>query len=212
MGPTKPVPVIATAAWEVDQGLRELGVTREIVREIAIAAAGARAEALAVDPCSTAGTLSYIYGVRTIRLKLLPLGWKEARDGNVETTVNHELGVQLVFQNVHLACAESDPEAISGKGSASRKLVNSGQLEMFEKPAEGTVGRNPVVWMICVSVDDDNSVRAEVSCPEAFEGNQFDGFKRRLFVVDESFEPVPSKRQDFDDDGDLRFDIPVTKK
>src|SRR5579859_3173222 len=118
MSSSKPLPVIAKATWEVDQALRELGLTRDIVREIAVAAAGGRAEALAVDPCSTAGTLSYIYGVRTTRLKLLPLGWKEAREGNVEATVNHELGIQLVFQNVHHACGENDPEAISGKGSA----------------------------------------------------------------------------------------------
>jgi len=211
MGSSKPAPVVVTAQWEVDQDLRALGLNREIVREVAFAAAGARAEALEVDPCSTPGTLSYIYGVRTIRLKMLPLGWKKTRDGNVEATVNHELGIQLVFQNVHRVCGERDPEAISGKGTASRNQINSGQLDMFEKPAEGSLGRYPLVWMICVS-SDDNSVRAEVSCPAAFEGNHFEGFTRRLFVVDESFEPVPNKRQDSDDDGDLHFDIPVTKK
>lgn len=211
MEPNKQRPVIVSAEWEVDQALRELGLTREIVREVASAAAAARAEALAVDPCSSAGTLSYIYGVRTIRLKLLPLGWKEAREGNVEATVNHERAVQLVFQNVHRACGEDDPEAISGKGAGSRKLINSGQFELFEKPADTATGRYPLVWMICVSADD-NSVRAEVSCPAAFEGNQFNGFTRRLFVVDESFEPVPNKRENSDDDSDLHFDIPVTKK
>lgn len=211
MGPSKPLPAIVTAPWEVDQALSELGLTREIVREVAIAAAGARADAMEVDPCGAAGTLSYFLGVRTIRLKLLPLGWKIARDGNVESTVNHKLGVQLVFQNVDRACTDADPEAISEKGAASRRLINSGQLELFEKPAEELVGRYPLVWVICVSADD-NSVRAEVSCPSAFEGNQFEGFRPRLFVVDESREPVPSKRQDLDNDGDLHFDIPVTKK
>lgn len=209
-----PLPVVVTIPWQVDQALRAIGLTREIVHEIAMAAAGARVDALSVDPSGTPGILSYIYGVRTTRLKLLPLGWRESREGNVEATVNDAMGVQFLFQNVDRACGDNDPQAISGKGSASRHLVRSGQMDMFDvvDPRADQIGRRPTVWLICVSVDDD-AVRAEVSCPDVFEGNQFEGFVRRLFVVDESDGPKPTLRKDSDDDdGELAMDIPVTKK
>jgi hypothetical protein len=212
MANAEPLPVMITAPWQVDQMLRDIGLTRDIVREIALAAAGARADALAVDPSGTPGMLSYIYGVRTTRLNLVPRKWKVAREGHVESTVNHKLGVQLCFQNVDRACSEREPQAVSAKGSSSRELIKSGQMDLFDTGDKNAAqpGRAPTVWLICVSADND-SIRAEVSCPKVFEGDQFEGFVRRLFVVDESIAPKPTRRND-SDDGDLHLDIPVSKK
>lgn len=209
----KSKPVIVDAAWEVRQELAALGLTPEIVKAIATAAAAARADTLPVDPCGAPGTQAYIHGVRATRLQLLPLGFEMSRVKNVESTVNHELGIQFCFQNVDRACGLRDPAAISVKGPASRSLVQSGQAELFPRePVDGVKvrGAAPTVWLICVSSDDD-TVRAEVSCPEVFEGNQFEGFVRRLFVVDESFGPKPDKVRNSDDDFP-DFDVQVTKK
>lgn len=206
------LPAIVREADEVEAGLKELGLSREIVRQIAYAAAGARAEALPVDPSSAPGMLSYIFGVRHIRLLLQPLGWRMSRVGNVESTINDELGIQICFQNVDVACGSFDPEAISGKGAASRQLVRDGNLELFPLDPGSRVapiGAAPTVWVICVSADD-HSVRAEVSCPKSFEGNQFEGFVRRLCVVDDTFEPQADHAQD-NDEG-LDFDVAVTRK
>lgn len=206
--------VVVTGEVQVNHALREIGLTRGIVRDVVDAAVGARADALAVDPNGTPGLLSYIHGVRAIRLKLLPIsGWRESRSGNVESTVNDKLGVQICFQNVDRACSDDPPQAISGKGSASRDLVQRG---LFDTVADletetGKIGRLPTVWMICVSADD-NSVCAEVSCPNAFDGNQFDGFARRLFVINETIEPKLAKRIDSEKDSDIEFDIQVSKK
>jgi hypothetical protein len=159
--------------------------------------------------------LSYIYGVRAIRLNLLKHGWRESRLGNVESTVNDDLGVQLCFQNVDVACNDDkNPRAISGKGAASRSLVAAGQGELFEPPADDSgvslLGSTPTVWVICVSVEG-FSVRAEVSCPKTFEGTQFEDFKPRIFVLDESFEPHPTR--DGADDADIDdFDVEISKK
>ncbi len=208
------LPTVVRAEWQVDQGLRAIGLTREIVRQIAYAAAGARADAMEVDPSCAPGMLSYIFGVRHIRLLLKPLGWRISRVGNVESTVNDAIGVQLCFQNVDIACGADDPEAISGKGAAARQLVKSGQGELFpvapRKPI-AAIGSTPTVWVLCVSADE-YSVRAEVSCPEAFEGNQFDGFVHRLCVIDDTFEPQPTDRRQPDDLDGFDFDIAVTKK
>ena len=207
-------PGVVREEHEVNQALRELGLTREIVRRIALAAASARNEALPVDPSCSPGMLSYIHGVRETRLALLPLGWEVSRDGNVELTVNMARGLQVGFQNVDVACGLQDPEAVSGKGAASRRLVNSGQGE-FDFVGGSYIAPkadkfNPVMWFICVSANDE-SVCAEVSCPRQFEGSSFDGFVHRILVMDESFTPDPNEGREADD-GDIDLDIPVSKK
>lgn len=214
MSRSNPAPSVVREEWQVDQGLREIGLTREFVRAVAFAASGARNEALKIDPAPTAGLLSYIHGVRAIRMGLLPLGWRIARNGNVESTVNDVLGIQLCFQNVVEACGDDDPQAVSGKGSASRELINSGQTDMFNSAPTssplGKTGKVPTVWVLCVS-SHDNHVCAEVSCPESFEGDQYEGFKPRLCVIDETLDPTPNRGHDSGDD-DLDLDISVTKK
>lgn len=208
------IPAIAREEWQVNQALRELGLTREIVRRIALAAASARNDATPLDPSFSPGMLSYIHGVRETRLALLPLGWEMSRDGNVDLTVNRAKGIQVCFQNVDLACANRDPEAVSGKGAASRRLVNSGQGEFDFSGSEvatiPSMQSGPMMWFICVSADE-FSVRAEVSCPRGFEGNAFQGFWHRLFVMDESTNLEPRK-DDAGDDGDLDLDVQVSKK
>lgn len=206
---------VVTDGWEVKSTLKALGLTPEIINNVARAAAGARADSLAVDPCSTPGQLAYIHGVRSIRIQLLPKGWRISREGNVESTVNHDLGIQLCFQNVHLACGERDPEAISGKGSGSRKLIHDGQTELFETVgtyAKKTLGATPTVWVLCVS-SDEKSIRAELSCPESFEGDQFQGFSKRIFVLDETLDPKPRTDKGSDEDMvDTDFEVRISKK
>ena len=178
MANSEPLPVVITVPWQVDQMLRGLGLTREIVREIALAAGGARADALAVDPSGTPGMLSYIYGVRMKRLKLLPQKWEVSRQGHVESTVNHKLGVQLCFQNVDRACGDVEPQAVSAKGSSSRELIKSGQMDLFdtgEKNAD-QLGRAPTVWLMCVSADNDSWILAAIVMPpKVFEGSDSRG-------------------------------------
>lgn len=208
------IPAIARDEWQVNQALRELGLSKEIVRRIAFAAASARNDATPLDPSFSPGMLSYIHGVRETRLALLPLGWEMSREGNVDLTVNRAKGIQVCFQNVDLACANRDPEAVSGKGAASRRLVNSGQGELdlpaIDVTPISSKQSGPMMWFICVSADE-QSVRAEVSCPMGFEGNAFQGFWHRLFVMDESTNPEP-RGDDVGEDGDLDLDIQVSKK
>lgn len=207
-------PVVVQEDWQVRQELAALGLTAEIVKTVASAASAAKAESLEIDPCSTPGTLAYIYGVRAIRMQLLPDGWRVSRNGNVESTVNDERGIQLCFQNVDHACGDRDPQAISGKGSGSRKLIHAGlQSELFERPATDSPaprGMVPVVWVICVSTDE-KRLCAEVSCPEVFQGDQFEGFSKRILVVEESLEPMPSPTKEIGDDAD-DFEVRIAKK
>ncbi|MCG8023934.1 MAG: hypothetical protein JAZ02_08115 [Candidatus Thiodiazotropha endolucinida] len=199
---------------EVSEALSAIGLSKEIVAKVARAAASARAECLPVDPVNAPGSSAYHHGVRHIRLGLLPIdGWRMNRDENIESTENDELGVQVCFQNVLFACDPvRNPQAISRKGKGAKKLVASGQGELFDIPQEVQATRygcTPAVWIICVEATDD-FLRAEVSCPKVFEGAQFEGFHKRIFVVDENYDDwVPSD----DDDSDLtEIDVPVSKK
>ncbi len=176
----------------VKHELGALGLTVDFVREVALQVAAAKAEALPVDPAGSEGIRGYLGGIRAIRLQLLLEGWRQSRNGNVEATVNDELGVQLLYQNVDEACNEShDPEAISAKGPGSRKLVEMGlQGELFEvdrgpnQEKGSQLGVVPKVWVLCVS-STEMRLKAEVSCPHTFQGDQYEGFSKRIFVVDE---------------------------
>lgn len=213
----QPKPVVISQGFQVRQELRALGLTAEVVTSIARMSAAAKAEALEVDPTSTPGTLAYIKGVRGTRLALLPMGWRISRTGNVEATVNDKAGIQICFQNVDVACTDRHPQAISGKGAGSRKLIQDGQAELFDRAAPEAVdaiGSVPTVWVVCVSTES-KKLRAEVSCPEAFEGNQFEGFSKRIFVVDEDLDPTVGdidQRDDDDDHGDTEHEVRISKK
>lgn len=211
----QPKPVVVNEGFQVRQELRALGLTPDIVRSIARKAAAAKAEALEIDPSSTPGTLAYIKGVRAIRMELMPRGWRMSRTGNVESTVNDERGIQICFQNVDVACTERHPQAISGKGAGSRKLIHDGQAELFDREAPEAVdaiGSAPTVWVVCVSVDSQR-LRAEVSCPEAFEGNQFEGFSKRIWVVDEDLAPTPDNLgRPNDGGGPVEHEVRIAKK
>lgn len=208
-------PVVVSVDFQVRQELRALGLTPEFITSIARMSAAGKFEALEIDPSSTPGTLAYIKGVRAIRLALLPLGWRLSRIGNVEATVNDKLGIQICFQNVDVACTDRHPQAISGKGAGSRKLIQDGQIELFDRTAPEAVdaiGSVPTVWFVCVSTDL-KKLRAEVSCPEAFEGNQFEGFSKRIFVVDEDLDPTPGNVDQPDNgSGPMEHEVRIAKK
>lgn len=206
---------VFSAESEVREQLAALGITPEIVANVARMVAGAKAEALEIDPANSPGQRAYMMGVRAKRLTLLPLGWRMSRAGGVEATVNDELGIQICYQSVDMACTDYEPRAISGKGAGSRKLIQDGQGELFERDAPGSpvpLGATPKVWVICVSTDL-KKLRAEVSCPEAFEGDQFEGFSTRIFVVDEDLEFQPAGDKKPDNDGDAAdFEVRIAKK
>lgn len=202
--------------WTVRRELAQLGIDSELVRAVAFAAAAARADTLPIDAASAPGSFAYFHGVRQKRLQLLRRdGWRPSNVDNIASTVNDELGVQFIFQNVDAACTHKDPSPRSPKGPAARRLVSEGQGELFRRP-EGAVpirpvyGATPVVWLICVS-SDDSSFQAEVSCPKIFDGNEYCGFTKRIWVINESFSPDPTHRID-EDLPELDFDVVVTRK
>lgn len=212
---------IVSEPEDVERDVSGLGLTLAIAQKVARGAAAGHASALDIDVAFTPGMLSYIHGNRHLRLALLPQGWHKGRFNNVESVINHDLGIQIVFQNVDLACDRShSPLAISGKGAGSRQLVEAGlQGELWENPVNPVadinqsvtkIGITPVVWMFCVS-NDGGRLRAELSKPDNFSGDQFERFSSRLFLLDEDsgIESNFSIAKSPEDHGDEGFDVDV---
>lgn len=198
-----------------EAALAKIGLDKKMVKRIAHAASAARAESSPLDPKSAPGLLSYIYGVREIREQLLINGWRQSNVGNVEATVNDELGVQLLFQNVDEACnPDRVPQPVSGKGPASRQLVHAGQGDLFNEPVVGDNdrkhGQSPVVWIVCVAASEE-SVQVEVSCPKIFYGPMFEEFHQRIFVLSDDA-PKPKYRTNNENDAFDDLDVVVSKK
>lgn len=213
--------LIVSEPLDAEQEMSQLGLKIPVAQKVARAASAARASALDVDVAFTPGMLSHIYGNRQLRLELLPLGWRKGRFNNVESVINDDLGIQIIFQNVDVACVlDHSPQAISGKGAGSRQLVQNGlQSELWEKPVNPPIdasqlnskhGVTPTVWMFCVS-NDGKRLRAEISKPSNFEGDQFEDFSKRIFVLDEEggADPDISIKPSSGGDGDADFDIEV---
>lgn len=80
---------------------------------------------------------------------------------------------------------------------------------------ESKRGVTPTVWMFCVS-NDGKRLRAEVSKPSNFEGDQFEDFSKRIFVLDEESGTDPdisiNPSSGGNDDADFDIDVSVAKK
>src|SRR5664280_882244 len=94
------------------------------------------------------------------------------------------------YQSVDIAASSGHkPQAVSGKGSASDRIIAEAQGSLFTEEeleaaarASRFVGIDVGVWYFCVSVDGDD-VRAELSLPTAVEGGNFKDFIERIFIL-----------------------------
>ncbi len=203
--------------YEAGVRLETLGLTAGDLIEVVKRSVAARASAVSTFPANAAGQLSYIFGTAAIRDMLLWKGWQIDRTGNIEATYNPAIGIKIVFQNADSACEDRrDPKAISEKGPAASKAVDSGQMYLFPEieaaHAESQARENASLWYFFVHINGDD-VRAELSFPKSIEDRQFKGFNERIYVIKhgewmsiapESMEDAEPIAQD--------FDIEVTRK
>ncbi|MGB5086081.1 MAG: hypothetical protein WBO09_16110 [Methylocystis silviterrae] len=180
---------IYSEEWEVDSRLKRFGATRDELINIARQTSAHRADAIAIDPLTTAGQLSYIYGTRYKRLLFMPKGYLLDRRENVESVIHPESGIRIVYQNVDQACGLTSPQAISGKGPAANRMIDNGQGVLFHEgdlpeaiPQHKIDSLNSSVWYLCMSFNDDD-VRVELSLPAFVKGKNFGVFAERIFIL-----------------------------
>ncbi len=197
--------------------LESLGLTAGDLIEVVKRAVGAKAAAVPTFPANAAGQLSYIFGTGALREVLLAKGWQMDRMGNIESTYNPAIGIKIVFQNADSACDDRrDPKAISDKGPAACRAVDSGQLSLFPeidaKCSAIEARENAALWYLFVHINGDD-VRAELSFPKSIEDRQFSGFNERIYIIkeDEWMSIAPRAEQDADAAAP-DFEIEVTRK
>lgn len=177
--------ILVVEERDVAARLRDLfDISLDEAVRIALTAAGAKADAVDDDPLTAPGTFAYIYGTRAVRQTFRARGWQIDRRDGVESVVNLERGLKLVFQNADLAAVEhQEPRAISEKGSASERAVRLSQRWLFPDMEREEASRETAhLWFFFVSVDG-SDIRAEVSRPRAIADGQFAGFHERIFIL-----------------------------
>ena len=181
--------------WEIDSRLSSFGVTKDELMTVVQMAVSARADAVAHDPVTAPGTLSYIYGTRGIRDIFAAKGWTPDCTFGIESIYDPKTGTKVIFQNTDSACDDRNPKAISAKGRASEMaimLASKCLIPDMEEERQKRL-RGPV-WYLCVFANGDD-VRAELSRPLSVEDGQFSGFIERIFILNygEWNPPTPSK-------------------
>ena len=205
--------IVLKDASDVSARLRELfDITLEEAIHIVLAAAAAKRDAVDDDPVTTPGTFAYIYGTRAIRKTFRARGWHIDRRDGVESVVNLERGLKLVFQNADVAASEhQDPRAVSEKGSASERAVRLAQGWLFPEMEWEVVSRETAhLWFLFVSING-SDIRAELSRPRAIDDGQFTGFHERILILSPG--DLDKLIVGFDDD--IPVDVPeviVSKK
>ncbi|MFT8945553.1 MAG: hypothetical protein ABF876_03110 [Acetobacter aceti] len=179
---------IVSEADQIEGRLREhFGTTRGDLIQIVLMAVAARRDSTEDDPATAPGTLSYIYGTRALRSVFRAMKWQKHRKDGIEAVVSPDARLQIIFQNVDLAAEQAHtPKAISGKKSASQRLIETGQGDLFVSPNVTAIklpGEHREIWYLCVSCDDLTGIRAELSRPLPVEDEQFVGFHERIFIV-----------------------------
>lgn len=189
---------------EVSQKIARFGLTKDDLIEVAKRAVTAKNDATSLDPINAPGTLAYIYGTRALR-EILGLrgGWTPDRTDNIESVYNEELDIRIIYQNVDQACRDIQPKAISGKGKASKRLVDDSTPSLFPEHdlQESLQAPNKTVWYLCVSSNEEE-ISVELSRPREIEDSQFSDFLERIFLMSETvleiFEDDEAEADDFE--------------
>lgn len=207
---------IVSQDYEVGSRLDQLGLTAAELIEVVKQAVAAKANCVLNFPLNAAGQLSYIYGTGALRDVLRMKGWEIDRTGNIEATYNPKTGMKIVFQNVDSACEDNrDPKAISDKGPAATRAVDSGQGNLFkefeEEDRRARARENASLWYFCVHINGDD-VRAELAFPKSIEEKQFKHFNERIYIIKPGEWASIMPAEGDDEMPAQEFEINVTRK
>lgn len=210
-------------AWEVNQRLAQLGLTKEKLVSIVKACVAGHGGCTDNDPPNARGFESWRWGVRRAREELRPEGWEKDDTGNFSTVVNHDLKVRLAVMNADDGAGLLDrvPQNRAKKGPNSERVAATNRelqlilpgLEQYMDPTgdqEGTKFSDYSTWHLCVHINGD-TVRAELTLLADFSGGFFTGFVEKIIVLGDG-EWQKSAFQDDSPDDEPELDIEVVRK
>lgn len=170
---------------KVDKRLKKMGLTRSELKKVVDSAVLARRSCTKFDTANAAGSMSYFAGSRGLRESFCRLGWLVDRKDSVESIINSQGSIKIIFQNVDCASVKSrEPRARSKKGPGSERTVAHNQMIMFSQKELRLAMPTKIIsaWYFCVSVNQ-SGISAELSLPKSVDGGQFSGFLERIFIL-----------------------------
>jgi hypothetical protein len=209
--------IILDQEEEIDARLlRVFAATRDDLLGVVWAAVGARNDSVPDDPINAGGLFAYILGTRGVRVLFRSKGWVIDRTDNIESVIHPDTGMRVIYQNTDTASQPSQsPKSISGKGSASERMVE--QTYLFPDMERARLAKleldkkreNATVWFLCVAVDE-AGVWAEISRPRTIENNQFGEWIERIFLIQGGDLGAPQVAGD--DMPEQEYEIVVSRK
>jgi hypothetical protein len=180
--------------------------------DIVRAAVAARAGCTENDARSAPGFYAWNAATARARQIFRREGWEKGDHEGIETIWNADHRKMIAVMNCDAGTCALDrvPHNRTPKGNASDKVVAL-NTEMF-KPSEMTpLERRPYsFWYLCI-FDDGRQVRAEISRPVEYKGNQIVDYSERIFILqDGEWERIIVETPSADDGQD--FDIDVRRK
>lgn len=219
--------VITSQSEQVVKRIKELSLTPEAILEIIIAMVAAKRSWTHNDVAGAGGTRAYLDGTRRARDVGTALGWVKNTEGNLESMVQHEMNLRFVVCNANECAGVADLNASNRnpKGPATEQVVAANNEQfMFQGLLDQVDAENIVrfasqpqpdglmTWYLFIYADDD-TYRAELSCPASVEGGFLANCHERIILVrdgdnDNNLRPRRTAPPDSDD----VFEITVTRK
>ena len=183
--------------WDVDQRLRALRLSVQLLSEIVKAMVQAKAGCTPNDPPAAPCWLAWQMGTRRARELLRPLGWEKDDTDTWSVIVNHELRLKVVVVNsdAGTGLAIRDPLNVARKGPKSSRsaydnrqqvLDIAGFVEDLRRREMSEQAKKYATWCLCAYIEGD-VVRAELSQATVYTMGFVSAWQERiLFLPDGS--------------------------
>lgn len=209
--------IVYSQPHEAHRRLMELGVSLEAL--VAAIEAGHTGRLLCTpnDPPFIPGTEGWRFVVRTLRERLLPLGWRKADPGNYSLVINDKRKINIVVASADkfVRSTGGDPRTNSLKGLYTEAAVarNNHQGEMFPETISEEIRTVAAIldyptWILLIHITDEER-KAELSLPNIIEDGIVTDWDERIFIPDSADGAGTAEESD---SGDSDFDIPVRRK
>ena len=198
---------------EVESKLAFYDLEKDLLSEVARRAVAASRDATNNHPSNAPGTFSYLYGTQALRDLFLGETWVLDRKDGIESILNIEKNIKVVFQNVDIACSkEKEPKPRSGKGAGSERACFGNQLKLFPHLPTFVEPQNEesVITLYLMVSNVNGKIGVELSRPIITNGT-FSSFVERIFIDEHALDDIQVDFQDLENPDDS-IEITVTRK
>jgi len=168
------------------------------------------------DPPNLPGIIAWGKGIRSLRDRLVPLGWTADNSRNYATVVGPDgkIAIAVAAADAGTGHTDATPTTRSTKGPATKSAVHRNQLsfadvvEAFPRPQETSEADQ--TWLLLHYVDEEaEEIRSELSLPVHMDGNGYvDSWSERIIIG-----PIPHIPEPLADaEAGEEIDVPVVRR